>query len=162
VEGLGAEVFVSALLKYGSDAVAVSDRQSGRFVVVSDSLCALAGYARDELVGRTSVDVGMVAGHAVRSEVLDRADQEGGAVYELPIRRKDGAIRLFEFSMQLLPRGLMLTISRDVTERRRAEEDQIRLAAIVQSSEDAILGCTLDHVITSWNPGAERLYGCGL
>ena len=53
----------------------------------------------------------------------------------------------------------MLTISRDVTDHRRAQEDQARLAAIVQSSEDAIIGCTLDLVITSWNPGAERLYG---
>ena len=80
-------------------------------------------------------------------------------MFELHIRRKDGSIRLFEFSVQLLVGGLMLTISRDVTDRRRAQADQARLAAIVQSSEDAILGCTLDLVVTSWNPGAERLYG---
>ena len=43
----------------------------------------------------------------------------------------------------------MLTTSRDVSDRRRAQEDQTRLAAIVNSSEDAILGCTLDLVITS-------------
>ena len=159
IEGLGAEEFVSVLLRYASDAIAVSDRASGRFVVVSDSYCALTGYARDELIGRTSVEIGLVADHATRSEALDRADQDLGAMYELRIRRKDGAIRLFEFSVQPLAGGLMVTISRDVTDRRRAQEDQARLAAIVQSSEDAIIGCTLDLVITSWNPGAERLYG---
>jgi PAS domain S-box-containing protein len=47
----------------------------------------------------------------------------------------------------------------DITDRKRAEEDQARLAAIVQSSNEAIIGSTLDGVITSWNPGAERLYG---
>ena len=40
-----------------------------------------------------------------------------------------------------------------------AQATAARLASIVQSSHDAVIGETLDHVITSWNPGAERLYG---
>jgi PAS domain S-box-containing protein len=54
--------------------------------------------------------------------------------------------------------GVVL-IFRDVTERRRAEEAQRQLAAIVESSDDAIVGKTLDGIITNWNGGAERLYG---
>jgi PAS domain S-box-containing protein len=48
---------------------------------------------------------------------------------------------------------------RDITERRRAEVAQFRLAAIVTSSSDAIVSKTLEGIITTWNRGAERIFG---
>jgi PAS domain S-box-containing protein len=54
--------------------------------------------------------------------------------------------------------GVLVRLA-EVTERKRAEEARSRLAAIVESSEDAIIGETPEGVISSWNPGAERLYG---
>jgi two-component system, chemotaxis family, CheB/CheR fusion protein len=54
--------------------------------------------------------------------------------------------------------GVVLTFL-DVTELKRAEEERSHLAAIVESSQDGIIGKTLEGVITSWNAGAERMYG---
>jgi protein-histidine pros-kinase len=160
---MGADVFVEALLRFASDGIAVSERESGRFVVVSDSYCALTGYGRDELVGRTSVELGLVADHEVRSQALGGADDEPAGVCELGIRRKDGEVRLFEFSVQLLPGGLMLTISRDATEPRRVEaqlrdsEEGFRLLA--EDSTDVITRVSTQSIMRYVSPASRELYG---
>ncbi len=53
----------------------------------------------------------------------------------------------------------LLIVMRDITERRRAEIAAAQLAAIVESSDDAIVGKNLNGVITSWNTGAEAVFG---
>lgn len=50
-------------------------------------------------------------------------------------------------------------VNMDITERKRAEEARLRHAAIVESSEDAIISNDLDATITSWNAGAEQIFG---
>jgi PAS domain S-box-containing protein len=78
--------------------------------------------------------------------------------------RSDGAIRFFHSRGTVVvdDAGAPVKIvgtAQDVTERKQAEDALARYAAIIESSEDAIITTTLDGTIVSWNPGAERLYG---
>lgn len=83
---------------------------------------------------------------------------------EFRIRRHDGVYRWFKTLAQPLrgPDGEIVKwfgTNTDIEELKQAEEIQARMAAIVESSADAIIGKTLDGFVTSWNAAAEKLFG---
>ena len=80
----------------------------------------------------------------------------------LPLQDKNGVHRQVEFVSNVYDVGDQKAIQcniRDITERKRAEQQLAYFSAIVNASQDAIIGKTLEFIVTSWNAGAERLYG---
>ncbi|HEX3331396.1 MAG TPA: EAL domain-containing protein [Gaiellales bacterium] len=140
-----------AVVASAPDAILVVD-DDGAVVEFNPAAERMFGRGRDAVVGRR-LDDGMIEGYGVWST-------EGR--HEVIARRADGA----EFSAEVstapvvgLGEHLHVLHVRDLGDRRRSERAVSDLAAIVQSSDDAIVSLTLDGVIESWNPGAERLYG---
>lgn len=81
---------------------------------------------------------------------------------ELAGLKKDGLQIPLELSVSRFTKNgqhVFSCIVRDITERKQAQESLLRLAAIVESSSDAIIGNTLDGTLFAWNPGAEKLFG---
>jgi PAS domain S-box-containing protein len=84
--------------------------------------------------------------------------------FETPLNLPTGEVKIFDISLEPIfdeigNVALIVPEGRDITDRKQAEEAQRTLISIVESSQDAIVGKSLDGIITSWNLGAERLYG---
>jgi two-component system, cell cycle sensor histidine kinase and response regulator CckA len=134
----------------------------GVILRVNQAELDMVGYRREEYVGRNIAD--FHADQAVIEDILRRLTS-GEVLHDYParIRCKDGSIKdvLIHSSVYFRGREFVHTrcFTRDITAQRKADQATQRLAAIVASSVDAIVGKTLDGVVTSWNAAAERIFG---
>lgn len=167
------------------DAVAAVNQQ-GVIVQVNAQMEALFGYTRQELIGQAIEMLvpqrqrGQHHGHRDRFHSQPKLRRMGSGL-ELNGLRRDGSEFPVEISLSPIPTGnglIVLSAIRDISERKRIEEElrranaelelrksreladyQRRLALIVDSSQDAIIGKNLDGIVTHWNQGAQEIYG---
>ena len=154
------------LLEAAPDAMVVVD-QSGRMILANAQTERLFGYRREEILGRNVEFLIPSRFHerhqAHRTTFFSRPRiRPMGAGLQLSGLRKDGTEFPVEIHLSPMqtPEGILVTSAiRDISERKMAEDHRLKLATIVESSDDAIASGTLDGIIVSWNAGAQRMYG---
>lgn len=141
--------------------------QKGVIRFVNRQTELLFGYERDKLIGRPVETLvpeplwQIYASH--RDEYFaDPRTRSSGLELDLSGRHHDGTEFPVNVSLAHIDTGdvlLVITAVRDVAIQKQAVKHAELIEAVVEFSEDAIIGSTLEGVVTSWNPGAENMYG---
>ena len=161
------EALKGAILESALDCIVAIDHQ-GSIIEWNPAAEKMFGYRRADVLGRQMAD--LIIPPSLRDQHrqgLARWQATGeahviGRRVEMTAVRADGREFPVELAITHIPRDgppAFCGYVRDITELKRAEESRIQLAAIVESSHDAIISKALDGTILTWNVGAERIFG---
>jgi PAS domain S-box-containing protein len=158
---------IRAIFETALDGLVTMDHE-GRIVEFNPAAERIFGLERGDVIGRFLADTiippawrGAHAGGLARYLETGEAAVFGKRI-ELTGQRADGTVVPVELSINRMPGEgppLFAGFIRDISERKRQEALRNQYAAIVESSDDAIVAKTPQGVITSWNRGAERVFG---
>jgi two-component system, OmpR family, sensor histidine kinase VicK len=155
---------LAAIVESSDDAIVSKDLR-GYITSWNSAAERMFGYTAAEIVGRHITTIIPIARRGEEDYVLGRIHAGLRTEHFETVRcRKDGT--LVDVSLTISPirasDGTVIgasKIARDITERRARERDLFRLAAIVESSDDAIVSKDLNSIILTWNAAAEQIFG---
>jgi PAS domain S-box-containing protein len=141
------------LIDQSYDSIEVVDPETLRFVDINDRACVNLGYTREELLAMRVYDVDPNLDESLHRRVIDVLQASGSTIFESLHRRKDGSTFPVEVSIKRvqLDRTYMVSVARDITERKRAEqalqESQTALARVARIATMGELTASIAHEI---------------
>jgi PAS domain S-box-containing protein len=132
--------------------LAISRLADGKIEQVNDAFVELYGYSREEILGKTSIDLNMLPDPAVREQLVQHIRAEGTVRgLQTPIQLKSGEVRLASLSVEILEieqESYILTVIEDITQRSRAEkalrQSEARLQALLSASSQVLYHMSAD------------------
>ncbi|NET77859.1 PAS domain S-box protein [Okeania sp. SIO1F9] len=143
---------------------------TGQWLEANQSMLELFEIEKVDYRGKSDIELGEISSfyreaflschHSDREAWKKRTLSRGEEI----IPKRDGSMKIYDVIKVPLfyedgKRNGIVVLGRDITEQKQTEKVMIRLASIVESSNDAVIGNTLEGIIYSWNSGAEAIYG---
>jgi len=164
VRGGSSDALLAAIVDASDDAI-ISKDISGHITSWNNAAEKMFGYTAQEALGQSVTLIIPADRLHEEAEILERI-QKGERVEHFETRRRHRDGRLVDVLLTISPvrdqHGKVIGASkvvRDIGEQKRSSELRGLFAAIVNSSDDAIISKDLESIITSWNTGAERMFG---
>lgn len=148
------------MIEYASDIIFILTGD-GRIIDANRKAVQTYGYGYDELLKMHIFNLRDPLNLKLAEQQFAEAKIDG-VEFETVHFRKDGSslpVEVKSIGIQVSDKKYIASIIRDISSRRKREEEIRTLASIVESSNDAIMGTTTTGIITGWNKGAEKLYG---
>ena len=147
-------------------AMAIASLEEGRFIDVNSSFERQSGYRREDVLGRTSLEMGILESASERERMTDELKKRGrisGAEYKFQHRSgKEGTVRLSAELIEIEGRMCVLSSGEDITLQKQVEQELLEktacLDALIQGSPVAMLTYDAEGRITLCNPAFESLF----
>jgi PAS domain S-box-containing protein len=155
------------MIQSSPDAITLRTLPERRYLEVNEGFCRMTGYTAEEVIGKTSAELNVWADPDQRGATLQKVLREGEVhEEEFRFRTKAGEIRFGQLAAVRVAVGTqqcMLSVSRDITEKRRAQEELRRSEAnfrsLIHDAPFGVLRSTLEGRVLQANPALVNMLG---